>query len=30
MNAPWAWTEFVMEFEPQSVDVWGDTDYLKS
>ncbi len=23
LNAPWAWTEFVMEFEPQSDDVWG-------
>jgi len=25
MNTPWAWTEFVIEFEPQPVDVWGDT-----
>lgn len=25
LNAPWAWTEFVMEFEPQTADVWGET-----
>jgi hypothetical protein len=25
LNAPWAWTEFVMAFKPQPVDVWGDT-----
>ena len=23
MDAPWAWTEFVMEFEPPADDVWG-------
>lgn len=23
-NAPWDWTEFVMNFEPARDDVWGD------
>jgi hypothetical protein len=23
-NAPWGWTEFVINFEPQRDDVWGD------
>ncbi len=24
INAPWGWTEFVMDFEPAPVDVWGE------
>jgi hypothetical protein len=24
MNAPWGWTEFVMNFEPETADVWGE------
>ena len=24
VNAPWGWTEFVMDFEPESDDVWGE------
>lgn len=24
INAPYGWTEFVMDFEPKSDDVWGE------
>ena len=24
VNAPWGWTEFVMQFEPALNDVWGE------
>lgn len=24
INAPWGWTEFVMDFEPTPDDVWGE------
>ena len=24
MNAPWGWTEFVMQMEPPAEDIWGE------